>query len=367
MVSSICRRSARLACFTAILLALCHQTQADAKYCSSFNTAETPRNASIYQSNSLCTEYCEGGVGRSYAYAIVSYQECYCSDYAPSTTTTGCDTKCPGWQAELCGGSDLYGYLELLSNPSGTRGPSSATPTQQATVTPPPSVVTVTATPTESTSSTPSTSTSTTKTSTSSTTTTSSSQSSKWTPIPSTLLDTAIPGVTRTIIATPTVPPSSPATTSASKSKGDGLGTGGAVGLTVGLVAMIALIVAGIFFWLRKRRQDRAIASQELGRKESSAGFAVATIPSRTMSENSRYVLGTDGRRVVENWEPGEVEEIRRSRLVPVDQRLDPFSAVYQRGDNKSTESINTIRDDHDYSRRVASGPAKILRATNPD
>ncbi|CAL3968366.1 unnamed protein product, partial [Diplocarpon coronariae] len=86
--------------------------------------------ASIYQSNSLCTEYCEGGVGRSYAYAIVSYQECYCSDYAPSTTTTGCDTKCPGWQAELCGGSDLYGYLELLSNPSGTRGPSSATPTQ---------------------------------------------------------------------------------------------------------------------------------------------------------------------------------------------------------------------------------------------
>ncbi|CAL3967943.1 unnamed protein product [Diplocarpon coronariae] len=349
MVSSICRRSARLACFTAILLVLCHQTQADAKYCSSFNTAETPRNASIYQSNSLCTEYCEGGVGRSYAYAIVSYQECYCSDYAPSTTTTGCDTKCPGWQAELCGGSDLYGYLELLSNPSGTRGPSSATPTQ---------VSIPVASPT---------STSTTKTSTSSTTTTSSSQSSKWTPIPSTLLDTAIPGVTRTIIDTPTVPPSSPATTSASKSKGDGLGTGGAVGLTVGLVAMIALIVAGIFFWLRKRRQDRAIASQELGRKESSAGFAVATIPSRTMSENSRYVLGTDGRRVVENWEPGEVEEIRRSRLVPVDQRLDPFSAVYQRGDNKSTESINTIRDDHDYSRRVASGPAKILRATNPD
>jgi len=85
------------------------------------------------------------------------------------------------------------------------------------------------------------------------------------------------------------------------------------------------------------------------------------------MSENSRYVLGTDGRQVVETWEPGDAPGSRRSRLMPVDPRLDPFASVYQRnGDNKSRESVNTIRDDHDYSRRVVhQGP--ILRATNPD
>jgi cell wall integrity and stress response component len=85
------------------------------------------------------------------------------------------------------------------------------------------------------------------------------------------------------------------------------------------------------------------------------------------MSENSRYVLGTDGRQVVEAWEPADTPGSRRSRLMPVDQRLDPFAPLYQRGDgSKSRESINTIRDDQDYSRRVhQTGP--ILRATNPD
>jgi len=85
------------------------------------------------------------------------------------------------------------------------------------------------------------------------------------------------------------------------------------------------------------------------------------------MSENSRFVLGTDGRQVVESWEAGDVPGSRKSRLMPVDPRLDPFAAVYQRGDNKSRESINTIRDDHDYSRRVVAHPGPILRATNPD
>ncbi|PBP18003.1 putative Cell wall integrity and stress response component 4 [Diplocarpon rosae] len=285
MISSI-SRSARLAGATAVLLTLCSHTQADAQYCSSFNTAETPRSMMPPQPE------------------VAAERASLTSPSASPTTTTP----------------------PISSSTSSSSSSSSST-----------------------------------------TTTTSNSQSPTWTPVPSTSLDTAIPGVTRTIIAIPTAPPGSPATTPAAKSKSGGLGTGGAVGLTIGLVAMAAAIVAGVFFWLRKRRQDRKLASEELGRKGSVSGFGGAPLPSRTMSENSRYVLGTDGRRVVENWEPGEVEEIRRSRLMPVDQRLDPFSAVYKRGDNKSTESINTIRDDHDYSRRVASGPAKILRATNPD
>lgn len=85
------------------------------------------------------------------------------------------------------------------------------------------------------------------------------------------------------------------------------------------------------------------------------------------MSESSRFMLGTNGRQVVEGWNGDEEASgsSRRSRLMPVDPRLDPFAPVYQNG-NKSRESVATMRDDHDYSRRVATqGP--ILRATNPD
>jgi cell wall integrity and stress response component len=163
--------------------------------------------------------------------------------------------------------------------------------------------------------------------------------------------------------------PTSPANAQNSlipKTGSSGLGTGGAVGLTIGLVALIAIVSALIWFCLKRKRQQEAEEYSSMSRRGSSSGIG-GPIPSRTMSENSRYVLGTDGRQVVETWEPGDAPGSRRSRLMPVDPRLDPFASVYQRnGDNKSRESVNTIRDDHDYSRRVVhQGP--ILRATNPD
>jgi cell wall integrity and stress response component len=198
----------------------------------------------------------------------------------------------------------------------------------------------------------------------------SSSSSSTWTPTPVVSLET-ITGQVRTVTVTPTTPPDSLNITGAAtkKSSSSGLSTGGAVGLTVGLVALVALICSIIYFCIRKRRKEKARAAADdiNSRRGSSAGLG-GHIPSRTMSENSRYVLGTDGRQVVETWEPEtrDAPGSRRSRLMPVDPRLDPFAPVYQRGENKSRESVNTIRDDHDYSRRVhQQGP--ILRATNPD
>ncbi|KAK8907751.1 hypothetical protein QC760_003633 [Botrytis cinerea] len=194
---------------------------------------------------------------------------------------------------------------------------------------------------------------------------TSGSTSSTWTPTPIISLET-ITGQVRTVTVTPTAPPNSSSNSSVSKSNG-GLTTGGAVGLTIGLVALIAIIAGVTYFCIRKRRQEKAEQYAAVNsRRESLAGVG-GPIPSRTMSENSRYVLGTDGKRVVEAWEPElSTPGSRRSQLMPVDPRLDPFAAVYQRGDNKSRESLNTIRDDHDYSRRVhQQGP--ILRAVNPD
>lgn len=93
--------------------------------------------------------------------------------------------------------------------------------------------------------------------------------------------------------------------------------------------------------------------------------------PSRTMSENSRYVLSTDGRAVYptfhndgDNFQPQNAS--RSSRLVPIDPRLDPYAGIYTQGTaGASRESLNTISDGRDYSRRVAKTP--VLRALNPD
>jgi len=146
-----------------------------------------------------------------------------------------------------------------------------------------------------------------------------------------------------------------------SQSKG-GLSTGGAVGMTIGLVALAAIVGLAAWFCLKKRRKQKEVEYVDTSRE--SISVAGGPIPSRSMSENSRYVLGADGRQGVDRWESDDGSK-RKSRIVPVDQRLDPFSPVYTHNMNKSHESVNTIRDDHDYSRRVASKP--VLRTTNPD
>ncbi|QSZ32206.1 hypothetical protein DSL72_001778 [Monilinia vaccinii-corymbosi] len=362
------------------------------QYCSTLNTGSGSPKSSIYQSNGLCQATCVN----DYAFAIVKGQDCWCSDYAPgiTTSTSDCSKPCPGYPDDTCGGVDTYGYIELTKSPAGTKGgaaPTSAPPTSTSsehvtasssstssstspgavtiisTVTETPSTDSPEIKPTSSpapppTSSTPPTTVAAPKSS------TSGPPASTWTPTPIVSLET-ITGQVRTVTVTPTSPPSSESNKPSGSKNSGGLTTGGAVGLTIGLVALMAIIAGIIFFCVRKRRQQKAEEYNSVNsRRESLAGVGVGgPIPSRTMSENSRYVLGTDGRRVVETWEPElRTPASRKSQLMPVDPRLDPFASVYQRGDNKSRESINTIRDDHDYSRRVhQQGP--ILRAVNPD
>lgn len=305
------------------------------EYCSDINTSSNSKNISTYQSNGLCQQFCEA----DWAFAILQDNGCWCSNYAPATNQSGCDHDCPGYPDDKCGGSKLYGYIALNNAPSGTEGATGVSSTSAS----------------QSSSSDPS-------------ITQSSSSSTTWTPTPVISLQT-VTGQVRTVTVTPTSPPSSQNTTTIGKSgNSSGLSTGAAVGLAIGLVVLIVIMCSLAYFCWRRRngggeKEFDGLVTPE--RRGSSAGIGGA--PSRTMSENSRYVLGTDGRQVVETWEAGDGPGSRRSRLVPVDPRLDPFAPVYQRGaENKSRESINTIRDDHDYSRRVAhQGP--ILRATNPD
>lgn len=198
-----------------------------------------------------------------------------------------------------------------------------------------------------------------------------------WTPTPVVSIMT-VTGQVQTITYTPTAPPNSSANqTDLSKGGGsNSLNTAQAVGLTFGLVALVVLISAIIFFCVRKRNKQKRREAETDAAAASASAFSRSGssqvnggIPQRTMSENSRFMLQTDGRQVVEGWESGDTGTpgSRISRLLPVDPRLDPYAGVYQRGDgNKSRESVQTIQDNHDYSRRVL-GQGPILRATNPD
>lgn len=313
-------------------------SRAKTSFCSEINTSESNSNSSVYQSNGLCTDFCI----QNYAFAILQDQSCWCSNYIPASTTTGCTLNCPGYPFEKCGGDGLYGYIALGKvSPSGTIGE----------IPPSPSPITSTS---QQTSSTPSITTSVT--------------SLAWTPTPITSVKT-ISGSGLTVTVTPTAPPTITTSTpmSISDSK-NGLTTGAAVALTAGLVILVAVFCSIIYLYLRKRRENSLQGVESLGdRGGSSAGFG-GQIPSRTMSENSRYVLGTDGRRVVEAWEFKDETGPTKSKLVPVDPRLDPFAPVYRTGENKSRDSVNTLRDDLDYSRRVHGGQrGPVLRAMNPD
>lgn len=322
-----------------VLIALSQEiSAAKSSYCSEINTSSGNSNSSVYQSNGLCTSFCI----QDFAFAILQDQNCWCSNYIPPTTTAGCTMKCPGYPFESCGGDELFEYIALGNvSPSGTFEASSTTQTSTTSV------------PHESIS-----------TSTIATTIT----TPILTPTPTTTIKT-ISGSAHTVTILPTTSATpSISTPMAQHQSNSGLSTGAAVGLTASLVAIVAFLCSMIYLYLRKQKDQNTKDCLSLGdQRESIAGLG-GQIPSRTMSENSRYVLGTDGRRVVEAWEFKDDTGPKKGKMVHVDPRLDPFASVYRTGENKSRESLNTLHDDYDYSRRVVSGQrGPILRATNPD
>ncbi|RMZ14458.1 hypothetical protein D0860_02088 [Hortaea werneckii] len=96
-------------------------------YCSSENTgSDYNKVKDIYNSHGSCTSQCG-----DYAFAIVQWQDCWCSNYAPANQQSvgDCDQYCPGYKYENCGNEDkgLYGYLPISGNePSGTAGSGSS-------------------------------------------------------------------------------------------------------------------------------------------------------------------------------------------------------------------------------------------------
>nr|OQO31844.1 hypothetical protein B0A51_00850 [Rachicladosporium sp. CCFEE 5018] len=128
--------------------ALAQRDDLSQQYCSSQNTAGNYAAVSnIYQSNGACFQQCLQG----YAFAIVQYQQCWCSNYIPAEQlgTGSCDTPCPGYPDESCGNnnSGLFGYVPLRRQPSGTAGVVSSTQASSTTPTPTPSSTSTTPTP----------------------------------------------------------------------------------------------------------------------------------------------------------------------------------------------------------------------------
>ncbi|KAK6077511.1 hypothetical protein SCUP234_06600 [Seiridium cupressi] len=300
-------------------------------YCASLLTADSgSANSSTYQSDGLCYDFC----GSDYAFAIVQEKNCWCSNYAPASSlqvdTSECNSACPGYPADTCGGSGLYGYMQLSKSPLGTQGADTTTAAAATTTT---QATTKESTPT----------------STADPSTTDPTSSAA----PTTFVSTITQGgsVTfQTVTVIPTVAGSSETSASAANvSTGQkGLSTGAAVGTAVGVLGFVVIIIAaGFFFWFRRKR--RAEGGTMLEHQDSFRG-------------SSAGMMGTPRTEMASVWE-GESQSVgrRSSRLMPHDPRMDPYAMnIYGRFDNKSHESINTLRDDQDYSRRV-------LRTTNPD
>ncbi|KAL6796719.1 hypothetical protein J3E68DRAFT_312863 [Trichoderma sp. SZMC 28012] len=280
--------------------------------CSSFNTGETPLNVSIYQTNGACGTFC---TKKDYAFSITQQNSCWCSNYYPDKTTQvdvkECNDPCPAWPSENCGGPGLYGYI-LLNEvaPSGTKtAPPTSTPTQ-------------------------------------STTDSSSSSSSSTTFSTSTSSTTPPPGQTSDSSSTSQDPTGDRQT--GTPVKHSGLSTGAIAGIAVGVVLGTLAVCGAAFFLYRRRRQNRNDEYRDDPSVRGSSSGMVGSVPPE-MSANSGSPASP-------------VSAVNRNSTIQIDPRMDPFKqGLYIRG---SHESLNTIRDDHDYSRRIHP---PVLRATNPD
>jgi len=97
----------------------------------------------IYQSNGRCKTTCQA----EYAFAIVQFTSCWCSNYAPADTVpvSSCGVQCPGYPPEKCGDqpTGLFGYIALDKNPSGTIGAATSSSTSSTSTSSTPVTVAV--------------------------------------------------------------------------------------------------------------------------------------------------------------------------------------------------------------------------------
>ncbi|KAK0714902.1 hypothetical protein B0H67DRAFT_228194 [Lasiosphaeris hirsuta] len=372
------QRAGRVWAFLGIVALLCGIASAQTgpsipiKYCATANTADTAPIQSDYQSQGRCFQNCTDA---SFALAIVQAKNCWCSNIAPNRDTqkplSNCENPCPGYPTDYCGGSGSFGYMELANDPSGTAPGTSntktptttssiaretETETMQNTV-----KITVTLAPSATPSSElhPS---------------TAAPPNGDGPAAPSTrapeptVQTVTVGGVVKTVTATP-LPTGSGTPELATTPGPTGLSTGATVGIAVGIVGIFAVCAIILFLWCLKRKRRDGVEGMfsASSRRDSSPG-ALGTPQMGEVSSNTRVASGSNGQPAGGVWDVNSQSSKRRSHLMPIDPRLDPFSTknIYVRDQNKSQHSISSLQDNHDYSRRIQD-PPRVLRATNPD
>jgi len=261
------------------------------------------RNVSIYQTNGLCSDFCRA----EYAWSVTQDESCWCSNYTPDEDTQvdlkKCDIKCPAFPDEYCGGrGGLFGYVELkMQAPSGTKGPDDSK------------------------------------------TTTDDDPSST-----SMVQTLTTDGTIKTVTVLPTGSDGADGSDGGADGRsGNGMGAGPIAGIVIGVVGAIAIVAGIAFFFFRRRKRNQADGYKgDPSVRGNSSDRMGSAHPEMTMgggtSPNSAAMGGSN-----------------RNSTLAIDPRMDPFKqGLY--GRNGSRESVGSLRDDHDYSRR-------ILRATNPD
>ncbi|KAK5126381.1 hypothetical protein LTR85_010617 [Meristemomyces frigidus] len=271
--------------------------------CYSSSSGLTDQGSYTYQTSGYCQPICVDA--KQAVLATSGGSDCWCGDVLPPADSkvndSNCDTPCNGYGSENCGGTGFYsvylsGTEDSVPNYSGSDSSSSSTTTVRSSST----------TGAASSTTTPSTTTSTTA-----------------TPV---VVTSVAPGhtVVVTMPASQQASSTASATPSAESKHSSSTNVAGvAAGAVVGVLA-VAAIVAGLFFWLRHRR--RQAVQDDYSRKHQVTDF-----------------FSSGG---------GEIKPPPTAYSNMSDSRLDPTAG--------RRNSIGSIADDQDYSRR-------ILRVANPD
>ncbi|KAL2255874.1 hypothetical protein VTK26DRAFT_2554 [Humicola hyalothermophila] len=307
----------------AALLSMAMAQSIPLEFCASVNTANMDPLNSPWQSEGRCFDNC---TDLQYALAIIQNHNCWCSNYIPHRADQkplqDCQLPCPGYPSDYCGGDGVFGYLEVAGHaPSGTASPGGDTPISSPADSP------------------------------------SSTQ----------LVETVtVGGTVRTVTATPEATGAHDPDLGAA-TQGGGLGGGAIAGIVIGVIAALLLlaVIIWLFFVKRRRRDDGGVLDSPMR-----GGGSPAT-PSKMGELSEGGVFGVAAPPRAQTWDSAK----RRSHLMPVDPRLDPFAkGIYPGGaagvaggdPNASRESFESLQDNQDYSRRVHD-PPRVLRAVNPD
>lgn len=136
-----------------------------------------------------------------------------------------------------------------------------------------------------------------------------------------------------------------------------GLSGGAIAGIVIGILAVLAAFIAGALLYQRHKRRKESLEGAPLAGALGGShrrGSSVGIMSKAGTISSSGYGMP---------MEEDVYGSPRRMSMKPMDPRLDPKQTfgLYRAA---SHDSINTLRDDQDYSRRVHQ-PGRVLRVTN--